>query len=199
LAEGRRRRPCANSYAVVNAFSIVNRSVRSRVEDAEGSTRWQSPARILQSSGLSTIQHDGDVLNCGRRWTGIDDLYLTSLGSKSERVKNEPIGVRRRANGENCQEADGNDKAFATHERSSCERWGEVFHPESERHGDRGHPSPLLGEFLNKSLEIESDGQIEGRACPIGYLEMVALETYGGTDKWRASVQSHHRRLRKKK
>jgi len=73
------------------------------------------------------------------------------------------------------------------------------FHPESERHGDRGDPSPLLGEFLNKSLEIESDGRIQGRSCLLGYLEMAATETIDGNEEWRKGVQSHHQRLRDKK
>jgi hypothetical protein len=36
-------------------------------------------------------------------------------------------------------------------------------------------------------------------SCPLGYLEMVPLEVFGGNEEWRTLVRSHHQRLREKR
>jgi hypothetical protein len=36
-------------------------------------------------------------------------------------------------------------------------------------------------------------------SCPLGYLEMVPIEQFGGNEEWRNGVRSHHQRLKEKR
>jgi len=36
-------------------------------------------------------------------------------------------------------------------------------------------------------------------SCPLGYLEMVPIEQFGGNEEWRDGVRSYHQRLKEKR
>ena len=36
-------------------------------------------------------------------------------------------------------------------------------------------------------------------SCPLGYLDLVPIDTYGGNEEWREEVRSHHARRKQKR